>query len=245
MPVIGNALYYQWELPAGAVITAGDSTNNVLVTFSGASQSGVVRVKGTNPCGDGIPSPDFSVTVTDAIPAQLTVADTIIPGQTICFNATQTITVAGAGTTFLVENGGDAALIAGENIVFLEGTTIQEGGHLWAWITTTADYCAANFPAMVTAVAKETETAPETPSQPSISVYPNPTDDKFILSCNSPGTGFPVRITIYNMTGKRVAEEILTGTIQKEFSLVRQPSGIYILHAASGHGSEMVKIIRK
>jgi len=62
------------------------------------------------------------------------------PGAS-CFNATGTITVAGNGTTFCIPDGGYATLIAGQKIRFLPGTSVEAGGYLYGYITTSSTYC--------------------------------------------------------------------------------------------------------
>jgi hypothetical protein len=63
-----------------------------------------------------------------SIPVITTVyGDTTYNGMDTCFNATSTIIVVGGGTTFVVQNCGSAALIAGEKILYLPGTLVEAG----------------------------------------------------------------------------------------------------------------------
>jgi hypothetical protein len=62
-PVIASATAYLWSMPAGAMITAGDNTNNITVSFSLTAVSGNITVLGTNSCGNGPVSPDYPLTV--------------------------------------------------------------------------------------------------------------------------------------------------------------------------------------
>jgi endonuclease I len=242
--VIGNTIYYIWELPVGATINSGDSTNSIQVSFSSSSQSGIIRVKGINQCGNGVPSPDFNIIVTDSIPAQLTITDTLAVGEVKCFNATQTIIAAGNGTGFIVEDGGDAILIAGENILFLDGSVVQQGGHLSARITTTADYCGDKSPSMVNTFTKEAELIPEAANKLTIRVYPNPTEDNFTLELDPIDKDVPVIVTIYNMTGKIITEDLLRGITHRQYTLTGLPSGIYFIHLLSNDRSMTIRIIR-
>lgn len=63
VPLIGNATGYNWSLPLGASITAGNNTNSITVDFSNAALSGYVTVIGTNTCGNGLDVDSFAVTV--------------------------------------------------------------------------------------------------------------------------------------------------------------------------------------
>ncbi len=51
---IPTATGYTWSLPAGSVITAGNNTNSITVTFG--NTSGNISVFGTSTCGNGLPS---------------------------------------------------------------------------------------------------------------------------------------------------------------------------------------------
>lgn len=58
-----NATGYTWTLPPGATPTSGSNTNSITVDFASNASSGNISVFGSNSCGNGIPSPDFPVTV--------------------------------------------------------------------------------------------------------------------------------------------------------------------------------------
>lgn len=53
VPVITGAATYVWTLPVGASITSGAGTNAIVLSFSNSAQSGDLKVKGTNDCGEG------------------------------------------------------------------------------------------------------------------------------------------------------------------------------------------------
>jgi len=63
IPPVTGATGYKWTLPTGATIVSGDNTPNITVDFAMDASSGVITVYGTNFCGNGQASPDFSVTV--------------------------------------------------------------------------------------------------------------------------------------------------------------------------------------
>jgi len=63
VPAIANATGYVWTLPSGASIASGNNTNSITVNFSTGASSGNITVYGTNPCGNGTVSPNYSVTV--------------------------------------------------------------------------------------------------------------------------------------------------------------------------------------
>jgi hypothetical protein len=185
-------------------------------------------------------------TGTVAIPEMLDVTnETVSIGQTKCYNATQTITVAGNNTTFLVETGGDATLIAGQNIIFLPGTTVQPGGHLWAYITQTSSYCGAKAPAIITTETKELEVTTLQSNKSTFKVYPNPTNGIVNLDMIGMDASSSVNVEIYRMTGEPIVKEIITGESQHQFNLQNQPTGIYILRILNSDMAGTVKIIKQ
>jgi hypothetical protein len=68
VPAIANATGYMWNVPAGATIASGTNTNSIMVDFSASAVSGIITVMGTNTCGNGVVSPDFTVTVNPVPP---------------------------------------------------------------------------------------------------------------------------------------------------------------------------------
>lgn len=63
VPAIANATTYDWTLPAGAAISSGAGTNQIMVSFGTVPGTGIIAVKGTSGCGSGASSPDFIVTM--------------------------------------------------------------------------------------------------------------------------------------------------------------------------------------
>ncbi len=111
---ISNVTTYVWTLPAGATIATGSGTNAITVNFAGDAVSGNVSVYGNSLCGNGLPSPDFPVTV-NALPAD---PGTITGPASVCAPATGVSysvgTVAGAtGYSWTVPTG--ATVVSGGN----------------------------------------------------------------------------------------------------------------------------------
>jgi hypothetical protein len=120
------------------------------------------------------------------VPTNTIVNGTVPSPLHLCFDATNTVTVAGGGSTFVVEPGGSAVMIAGVKISYLYGTTVQPGGYMHGYITTTGSYCGSLPPAMVAAVVTGV-TGPEevqplaVPQDGRFFIYPNPTTGRFTL----------------------------------------------------------------
>jgi len=203
------------------------------------------NVQVTQPNGTVIPVSlqHGAVTISLPVPQNTTVSNvTITSGQIVCYNAIQTITVAGNGTIFTVQNGGSATMIAGQNILYLPGTTVQSGGFMWGYIAPTGPWCVTpSMPAVATS-ASENLTGIE---QLSFKVYPNPTTGKFILELTGKKRITDATVRIYNMQGMEVLIKQLTGDRISEFSLESQSPGIYLVSVLCDGKQESFRIIRQ
>ncbi|MEI7981306.1 MAG: T9SS type A sorting domain-containing protein, partial [Bacteroidota bacterium] len=244
---IDRAVYYSWNLPPGVTIATGAGTASITADFSSTAVSGIINVSGGNLCGYGLPSSGFEVTVIPVVPALRTVENVIVPsGQSPCYDATDTITIAGNSTYFTLEPGGSATFIAGKKIIFLPDVTIPEGGYLLAYITETNSFCGSLPPAMVTS-AQEPGEKPgcvQTGVQ-GCKVYPNPTTGKFVIELNAPSNSTLPVVSIFGLMGETVFREELSGVVKKEISLEGKPSGIYFLHVISEDTRFTMKIIKQ
>ncbi|MCE3278727.1 MAG: large protein [Bacteroidetes bacterium] len=62
IPLVSNAVSYNWTVPSGASITSGAGTNSITVNYSALAVSGIVTVTPVNSCGNGTAS-NLSITV--------------------------------------------------------------------------------------------------------------------------------------------------------------------------------------
>jgi hypothetical protein len=154
--------------------------------------------------------------------------------------------VAGAGSTFVVQNGGSATMIAGVKISFLPGTVVQPGGYLKGYITTNGTYCTnpANVPVNSGLSAENINDEDMPPSTNLFHVYPNPTPGIFTLKINAVTDGHPVEVTISTLMGQPVLNEKFTGISTVKLSLADQPAGIYLVKVICGDRRQVDKLIR-
>jgi len=184
-----------------------------------------------------------------SVPVNLTVQNlTIADGQTRCFDATQTITVAGSGTTFLVQSGGSATFIAGQNILYLPGTKVEAGGYMHGYIAPGGPWCGL-----------QPQTIPNTEIQFAVDdlrfttdlnkegfrVYPNPTDGKFTVEYMGEGKPGRIRVEIYGMKGDRILTESFFGERKHEFTLDGQTIGIYLIRIVTDGSMSTVRILKR
>ncbi|MCX6303741.1 MAG: T9SS type A sorting domain-containing protein [Bacteroidetes bacterium] len=238
---VANATGYVWILPAGASIASGTNTNSITVDYSAVAVSGNITVYGTNDCGNGNISPPLAVTL---------IASTYNPGNTVvasgsvqCYNALQTIFVAGGGTTFTIQSGGSATMVAGQNIVYQTGTTAASGGYMHGYITTNNQYCGGMAPAMVTVVAG-TETVPVVPVSRNMRVYPNPTTGLLTIELGGDQGPRPATVELFNTGGVRLISKMMNGDVRYTLSIADMPPGLYFLHVVTLNSAETIKLIK-
>jgi hypothetical protein len=161
-----------------------------------------------------------------------------------CADATQTLLIAGNGTTYLVTSTGNVKHIAGTNIFYYPGTIVSQGGYMNGYIS--AVFCNPYIhPSVSTPVIAGVENPGlGNPGNTFFRIFPNPTPGKFTLELNGKVTTAKVRVEILGVLGERILSKEMQDRIQ-DFSLMDKPSGVYLVHVISGTGSETIKIIKK
>jgi Secretion system C-terminal sorting domain len=179
-------------------------------------------------------------------PLNQELANVDIPnGVTTCYDAQQILTVAGNGTTFLVESGGSVTLVAGSSILLLEGTTVNSGGFLHGYITTNDTYCGTLLNPLVANLVDEQALGVETVVKNQfIKVYPNPTTDIVIVELIDAVSTDIANITVYTMNGGKLYQKDFKGESKFQFSLAGKPVGIYLVHVQSGERYEIAKVVK-
>ncbi len=240
IPEVYGATSYTWSFSGTGIIT-GSGTSIIL----SATSDGVLSVTANNLCGSSSPY-QLGITV---IPQFVYPANIVItPGSTVCYAATQTITVAGGGSYYYVLNGGSAEFVAGQNIFFMPGLTVYSGGHLLGRITTTDTYCTP-------VVAKSVENGiagtagNEMPAiiagDSFFKVYPNPTSGAFTLELSAEPEGELVKVQCYNLLGALIIEKEFETGKRHEFTLANQAPGLYVLKVTQNNRAGMQKIVRQ
>lgn len=160
--------------------------------------------------------------------------------DTRCYEAFQTILVAGEGSTYLVGAGGNVTFIAGENILYYPGTRIDSGGYMLGYIAPGGPWCTS--PSMVTTV-----TGLEKPGKDASGnlyrLYPNPSDDRFYLEDISDAGTAGWIVEIFDMNGARVYYGVLDEKKVHAFSLDGQPTGIYLVRVVAKTGTGTTRIM--
>jgi hypothetical protein len=158
--------------------------------------------------------------------------------ESSCYSALHTIRVAGGGNQFIVQNGGYAEMIAGEKILYLPGTKVEQGGYLHGYIATQGPWCSNTK----NLVENSNDPAPFTGWL--VKASPNPTSGALHLIFNTNDLATPVRITVYNLLGEKVFSDKITGQSEYSVSMESIQPGMYLLLISQGIRRELVKIIR-
>jgi len=186
---------------------------------------------------DAVNSAVATVIVNSAIPVDLLVEGTIT--NTVCYNATNIITVAGNPPSFTVQSGGHVEMIAGVAILYMPGTTVQSGGYMWGHIAPNGPWC---LPPSIVTVPTGIE---EVSKQSFFKVYPNPTTGSFTLELSEVSETSVVKVEIYGMRGEKILNDQFSGEKKHEFSLESKPTGIYFIRVFYGDNLGSQKIIKQ
>lgn len=236
-PVNGGASpAYQWKVN-GVNAGTGLSTFSYVPSYNDQVTCVMTSSYG---CPSGSPATSNAITMIVVV-TNNTVTGNIPSPLSLCFDASNTITVAGGGTTFTVNSGASAIMIAGMKILYLEGTTVQSGGYMHGYITSVNAYCGSLPPAMV-AVAAETGLS-QNESEPRFTIWPNPTTGTFTLAqLDESGTGI-VHVDIFGMRGEKLISTRMLNEKQHLFTITDVPQGIYFVRVVKGTRTETFKLI--
>ena len=180
-------------------------------------------------------------------------SEDILPGEDQCFDATQTIILAGGGDTFVVDFGTGVELIAGQSILMLPGTMVEDGGYMHARISADGLFCEVEEPMVASLKVHEPDRDEELlskkelddPGKPFFRVYPNPTNGDFTLEITSDYADLPYTIEVYGMRGEIIIRnDQLTGW-QQELSLQGQQPGLYMIRVQRGEEMGIERIIKR
>ncbi len=243
-------LIYQWIPPSGIILSsdtvqqpifsAPEVTADTLYTFVLLVNNGVLNS-----------DPDtVLVLVKDMLINSLEeINDFIIGnGESDCFNALQTITVAGGGNTVYFENGSVVNLIAGQSIKFLPGFHAQSGSQMNAWITTNGTFC-DDIPEPIVAqsmdksyvLKEQTQYENINESISEVKLFPNPNNGQFNIELNNFNLA---TVEIYSILGVRILKmnNLQTGVYNLSVGMQK---GIYMLKVTEGIKQQMKKFIVK
>jgi len=183
------------------------------------------------------------------LPENITLPDILIHNnESECYAATHTLTVGGSGSTFVVEAGGAAELVAGEVVHLLPGTLVENGGHLVARITTSGDYC-SNQEALMASIADpapiENPFVAPCPEPSFFTIFPNPSTGRFTLELTGNPANGKVMVEASNLMGKQIFKKEYSGSMSYIIELENVKPGIYLIQVMRGNELGAKKLIKK
>lgn len=234
--------------------TAADGAIDITVTGGLPPYTYMWSNGSTNQNLTGLLPGTYYVTVTDAnletvmtfsnvLAANPVCENTFVTGTvagTSCFDALNTITVAGGVETFVVTPTGNATFIAGAKILYLPGTTVQAGGYMLGKIAPTGPFCSA---VKITEVVAGQENLPMATERIFFTLYPNPTNGNFTLVQKGDRNVSEVKVVVYNMSGGMVMNETMAGE-KHEFRFADMPHGIYFVKVVADDYVETIKLVK-
>jgi hypothetical protein len=228
---------YQWKVNGLNV-----GTNSPVYSYTPANNDAVKCVLTT---GDGCIATSNTVTmIVSGIPATLTLQNiTVFDGRTKCYTALQTIFVAGNGTTFIVQDGGEVSMMAGEKIVYQPGTHVFLGGKMLGEIIPGGQVCGAKSPS-VTTITEEEGKKFEGIENSFFRIYPNPTTGSFLLQQNGERQNSKILVEIISILGEKVLSKELFGEPNHEFQVAGLPAGLYFVKISTPEQRETIKLVK-
>jgi len=190
------------------------------------------------------------IELADTPPTNTTVQNvTLSNGESECYNATNTITVAGEGTTVVIRSGGEATFIAGGKILFKPGFSSLSGSYTTAQITTTNNYCNAQQNMAAAQNNNSPETANETVTfdelindNTKLNIYPNPTSGNFTVSFSDKAAS--AEIALYSLQGNMLYKVSCKETLKQEIDISHFETGMYIIIIKTGKKVITGKVIK-
>jgi C1A family cysteine protease/putative hemolysin len=246
-------LYYKTSA-GGSWIELATYTSNIpgwtqdTISLPNGSSDYYINFEGNAKWGYGICLDDVEINGTSIVPPNLALTDsTVSSGESACFDATDTITVAGNGSTVEFLSGSTVDLIAGMSISFLPGFHACEGNITNASITTEALFCDSRTAGTVVSQRNEKSktvreiTIPTKISEKSVKVYPNPNSGRFTLELtNFEGLS---QVYIMNILGTMFYQTTVNSIELTELDLATLRKGLYFICVKNGDLVKTNKII--
>lgn len=175
-----------------------------------------------------------------SIPAFTNLSNVVVQnGQYQCFNAVETVTIAGNGSQFLTGTGGSTEIIAGSKILIYPTSMVLSGGYFHASITSEDLFC-DNTKSVAENVQESWSPIPENV----ITVYPNPTEGKITVSLPENDHQKEIKFRLFNTIGVCVSDQSGKYQTRTTMDISYLTPGLYLLSVSSPGLSEVVRIIK-
>jgi hypothetical protein len=167
-----------------------------------------------------------------------------------CYSALQTIRVAGEGDHFIVHNGGSAEMIAGEKILYLPGTKVEQGGYMHGYISPQGPWCYQTKSAVLTLEPSALTLEPSAlntvyPDGFRVRVWPNPVSDLLNVAWEGRDSSAETQVQLFGLYGNILLNTTIAGSNKMVVTMKNLPGGMYVVKVTQGRGSEVVKVVKK
>ncbi len=236
----GPSPVFQWRVDG---INVAGATSNSFTHVPNDDDEITCLLTSNAACAVNNPALSIPVFMTVvAVTENIALTNGMVSGST-CYDALQTIVVAGDSSSFTVEPNAAVALIAGLRIRCLPGTRVLPGGQLNARITTTGEFCPAPGPAPV--ISDDTRVGATNDVIPVLKVYPNPTPGVVTVELSGTEPQTPFLAELFDVSGSRMTTRVFLSGEKQTLSLAGLPAGYYILKAQTGEHSVATRIVRQ
>jgi len=179
--------------------------------------------------------------------------DTIHEGETSCYDATNTVTIAGNGTSFVIDSAGTLTIIAGENIMLMPGFWAKHGSNFYGYISKTG--CSIILASSIPTTNKIAITIEE-PAENGINlddvfhydnllIFPNPTSNRFNIHFKSDyNSTSSHHVSLYDLFGRQIYSKVFEGNSVQVIDVSSYSNGIYIIQVISDAGVFSEKVIK-
>ncbi len=236
-----SGMTYVWTTPTGGVISSGQGTNSITVTYNNNfTAQGTITVKAQNACGV---SAIRSATVLYNLPGT---PATLVGSTSVCKNTVNTYytnTVFNASSYLWTVPVG--AVIQGSSTDTMADVLFGTGGG--AVSVRSVNGCGSSSARSVTVkiTCREGETPDEAVNDLHTVVYPNPTSGDALLkfSCSSQ-TSFTMKV--FDVTGRLLISKegrCQEGLNNLPVNMKGYSKGIYMLYLQAGAAAQQVKLV--
>ncbi|NLU40344.1 MAG: T9SS type A sorting domain-containing protein [Bacteroidales bacterium] len=247
--VVAEADEFTWF--KNGVIINGETDSVLIIDSFNPANEGQYHCVVSNVNVAGLLLESYPITLTEySVPVDQVVANlSLASSADTCFNALQSITVAGSKAVTLY-SGSSATFIAGQSVRFLPGFHARAGSNAHAYITEDESFCEPEIPMAVYAAlalksAQGIEEAVDNADGDNamdMRVFPNPNNGSFTVRLPE-GLSVQASVNVIDMQGRVVYSARGIGEPTFDISLPNVQKGIYFVRVIDQETQLSKKVI--